>query len=300
MKKAVIAFTLAIIMIINLSGCAQPSGTLESSGAGAPDAFQQSQTEEEQEEYKDPSNGQYLAVLESYGESERVKYHLQDHPPENLHLLERWIRNYRSGSPDKVVVTLDNGPHADRVFVLECDGTARYTIAEYPRYMEEEGVGSYLHESSRVVERALDYVFGADFAAGERLPIIVAKKLIYSEDIELDSPVLDGAISYEEAQRIALEQGARLMSYKAVTGGVSFPGIYFSDSIMAEGEARSIEAPDYLDYNVVGAVLISGYPCYVIHEMNYGGNIAAVSADGSMFFSFDIGSRNWVLADDIR
>lgn len=89
-------------------------------------------------------------------------------PMENITALVEWVQNYRAGLSGKVTVFMDGMGFPSGVFVLESDGSPAYTITEYQSVSESAASDPATCESAAVIERACDYVFGADISPDVR------------------------------------------------------------------------------------------------------------------------------------
>ncbi len=107
--------------------------------------------------------------LETYSKQPNCVISHRDRWSKNTHPLTEWICCYREGLPAQVEI-LHYGWTMPCIYVLECDGSTQYTIAEY-----SNAFGKNVYSSSMLTERAVDYTFGADIS-GKNWPIPIKKE----------------------------------------------------------------------------------------------------------------------------
>ena len=103
-------------------------------------------------------------MLARFTEDEIVRTdNIWSNPTINIELLDKWVKNYRHGVEGKVVVLLDADPFTSSLIILESDGSGTYSITRYIDELESNEPISppQLLESSLVIRRYYDYVFGA-------------------------------------------------------------------------------------------------------------------------------------------
>ena len=111
------------------------------------------------------------------------------------------------------------------------------TITEYQSWGYDGPQLLKTYESSCVLERAYDYVFGADFSADIMRNAIVFHKVSAPEMIKMDwepqsdSP-FDNGVTLEEAEERATELDQRIYAHMAVIPNITGGGVYLRQNII--------------------------------------------------------------------
>ena len=216
---------------------------------------------------------------------------------DNIHLIKKWAENYEKGIAGLVPIYYDGGGFPSSIFTLESDGTQSYVITQYKQDTGEKTTFT----SSLVVERTLDYVFGAD--TDLQVPLIIHKQPINEVGMKWNSFINLG-ISPEAAEKIAKQTFIDTLKYEALGKKFHGGGIYIMES-----EIEKLDEPEFPKqyYRTTGAVQIANSPFYIVSmytnekEMNdavQSGNVFAVSADGEICFVANLADVGWILVKD--
>jgi len=276
--------------------------------------------------------GSFNEAIALFSEDEIVREYWDR--SENIALLDEWVENYRQGIPGSVVVLIDEVGHYS-LFILQSDGSATYTIHEYISSVfnvELADSPPLVLQSSLVLKRYHDYVFGADFGIldearrfeGRDAVIIndfhsIAVNRRYNRfDIErlewnpqTDDPLV--GITPRQAEQRAGEASEMLNRYLSATqGGMSLSspsGIYLRQNVLDAAATHEVpirfSVATYL--RTVSAMRIGDnvyfivYGHYDLNELNRGlhnDHVYAVSLDGSAVFSQSMLSGSFFLIDD--
>jgi hypothetical protein len=290
------------------------------------------QTEKESEPVNLPQPSVFTGstfdeTLALYGDNEIVRDNFMADPLENVALLDEWVENYRRGIPGRVVILLDSMGFPSGLYILESNGSATYTITTYSSaipYGETEQRPPHIHESSLVIKRAYDYIFGADFPAiayenlddgHHRHPIVIHRHTIHDlfqpEHLEWSpdsSEPLLGITPYE-AERRAEEVNERLSQYVSIIKGIYSGGVYMRESVLAAADRVSeLYGDKYIKhFKTVGVMRLDGKTFYIVHGHHdlealnrgeYGFNATAVSLDGRLVFQANDAHGGWYFVDD--
>ena len=259
------------------------------------------------------------SVLARFNEDKIVRSHFSLEPTANIELLDEWVENYRQGIPGKVVILLDAGPFTSRLLILENDGSATYSITQYSGELESnESISPpQLLESSLVIRRYYDYVFGADLDlpasfgvidARNRAIVVQRYRSYWPDDVEvLDWDIARGAgVNPEAARMHAMEMQERLSRFTSVTQGLSIMGVYMLQSVL--DAAVDVERPT-LYFRTVGTMRMGENIYYVVYgnsdfdalnRGHHGGIIYAVSSDLRLTFLQSMVNFDWIFIDDAQ
>ncbi len=253
----------------------------------------------------------FASLTALYGDDNMVEDNRFAQPLHNVHLLQAWVEDYWQGKPGKVAVLMEKHRNA-YLYLFESDGSPTYTITVYYKDMGDrlpEPPPTQVYRSSLVIERAYDYVLGADLTAeAERAAFIVRKMLPpAAEEMSWNpktDPPLQG-ISPEEALAVAEEQTDRLDRYGAAGGRMYGGSAYILESVLA----KATDAAPEEHYKVAGAVRLGDKECYVIYghydpeqlaKGEHDGRVLAVSADGSRYFICSMVDGSWIFVSDLN
>jgi len=310
--KKILVVVLIMCVTVFLVACNDSTITPPETGSQAEPSSSESPSKLESEvasnieDKERPSN--YDEAIALYEEDELVRDNDDSTYLKNVELLESWIDNYQQGIPGEVAVVFstEGGPS---LYVLESNGSATYTITEYRTWAFNGSQLLKTYESSCVVERAYDYVFGADFSADIMRNAIVFHKVPAPEMMEMDwepqsdSP-FDNGITFEEAEERATEMDQRIYSHLTVIPNITGGGVYLRQNII--DQAVDFEWWERR-YKVTGAIDAGGRTCYVIsgnsdiEALERGesdGNVKAVSIDGNLVFIANEAHGGWIFVDD--
>jgi hypothetical protein len=264
--------TLAVFMaIVLISACSNRKAAVPTASEPAmrPEAEQPVQSKPQEEE---PTLESVLAYY-NISIDEYISDNVFANPLINSVKLDMWVEGYRRGIPGKAAVLFDGLVSSLSLRIFESHGGASYSITIY-EVTEDGAIGPPERlNSSVVVKRAYDYVFGADWP--DMQPVVVHR--IPAQPIEeLDwNPETDAP----------------------------FEGI-----TLEEAEARAKEySPDIPYYKTVGAMKIGDVVFYIVYgntdreALNRGGHegsVSAVSTDGRLLFIKGIEDSNWTFVDD--
>ena len=221
----------------------------------------------------------------------------------NLALLEEWVENYRQGIPGTVAI-LSVFPFSANLFVLESDGSATYTITFYSsgfwfgEYAEH--LPPVVFNSSYVVRRAYDHVFGPDFGLLDEPRRFEGSDAVIINDMhsivinrhydrfahdrqeggpinrylsewnpQTDAPL--AGITPQQAEQRALEVDERFIRFLSATqGGISgtFPsGIYIRQNVLDAAASHGVPTryTSATYYRTVGAMRLGNIYYYIVY-----------------------------------
>lgn len=206
---------------------------------------------------------------------------------------------------------MDGMGFPSNLYVFESNGGKTYTMTCYrdtPVNGSSELPPPSVYTSLMVVERAYDYIFGADYPAdSETAPLVIHSRsapVIEESDWNPAADKLFGHISMAQAEDAAKEVQERISKYSSVIPSFYAGGYYLRESVL--NEARDYSCPEYY-YKVTGAIKIDGEPFYVVYgnqdredleRGEYGGSIFAVSGDGSLVFTQSMLDGRWIFVED--
>ena len=278
--------------------------------------------------------GSFNEAIAQFSEDEIVREYWNR--SENIAFLDEWVENYRQGIPGSVVILIDEvGIY--RLFLLQSDGSAAYTIHEYISSVfnvELADSPPRVLQSSLVVKRYHDYVFGADFGILDEARQFEGSDAIVINDFHsiavnrrhdrFDTerlewnPQTDASlvgITPRQAEQRAYEASERLNRYLSATqGGMSFSfpsGVYLRQNVLDAASAHEVQirfsVATYL--RTVGAMRMGDnvyfivYGHYELDALNQGlhnGHVYVVSLDGRVVFSQSMLSGGFFLIDDAK
>ncbi len=253
----------------------------------------------------------FTSLTALYGDNNMVEDNRFAQPLHNVHLLDAWVEDYRQGKPGKVAVLMEKHRNA-YLYLFESDGSPTYNITVY---YKTSGDGSpepfppQFYQSSLVIERACDYVFGADLPAEAERHAFIVRKMLPPTAEEMSwtpetDPPLQG-ISPEEALAIAEEQSERLDRYLWVKSNMYGGGMYLLENVLAKAADAAL---DKVYHKVAGAVRLGDKECYVIYghydpgqlaKGEHSGRVSAVSSDGSQYFICSMVDGSWIFVSDL-
>ena len=251
----------------------------------------------------------YHSLVALYGDDGLVKDNAFANPLENIALLETWIKDYRDGKSGSVAVLSDGMGYPPALYILESNGSATYAITVYNKSFADGSSRTpspFVYESSIVIERTYDYIFGADFPADILRNVIVVHKGTPPTAGELTlnlQPKLDG-ISFEAAELRAEEINDQLKKHMSIIPNIYNGGVFIRESIV--NAAVDNAGLDFY-YKTVGTVKIGNDNFYVIYGnsdqevLNRGehsGSVTAVSLDGRLVFIQSMVDGQWIFVDD--
>lgn len=226
----------------------------------------------------------------------------------NLSLLEKWIEKYRNGENATVCLLLDGLGFPSAFYVLESDGTEKYTIYSY-----SDSQGWKHCESSRIIKREIDYLFASDLPAEEwygdwwQSMVVTHTPIVRTEaDYSVKTVAPLGEITPEEAGEIAVLRFAQFYTYAKKNASKSFfaAGQYFPLDIEPLPDDELFGTKVDLRPVLAGTVEVNGHPCYCIGvaltPTDQGeGNKYVVNADGgNLVFSISAESGSYSLEAD--
>jgi hypothetical protein len=251
------------------------------------------------------------SILAFYNIDECVSDNAFANPLENSVELDMWVEKYRRGIPGKAAVFFNGLVVSSSLRVLESHGGASYSITLYE--VADNGIikPPQKYESSVVVKRAYDYVFGADWpkdidiqpVAVHRVPALAFEDTDWNPET---GPPID-AIAFEDAEGRAKEVGERFYRYASILPSFFAGGHYLRDSVLDAAEGTMEGSPAPVAYKTVGAMQIGGAGFYIIHgnvdqdalnRGEHGGSVTAVSTDGRLVFMQSMEDGNWIFVDD--
>jgi len=311
--KKILAVILILYITVFLVACNDSTNTPPETGSETEPSSSKIPSESESEVESDTQDNRerpsdYNEAIALYTENELVLDDISSSPLKNVNLLEAWIENYQQGIPGEVPVVLytEGGP---TLFILESNGSATYTIMEYRNVGHDRPQPLTIYESSCVVERKYDYVFGSDFSSDIMRNAIVFHKTAAPEMIDLDwdpqsNIPFDGGIPFEEAQERAIEVDGRLFAHLSVIPNYYGGGVYLRQNII--DQATDFEWKER-HYKVTGAIEAGGQTCYILYgnsdleALERGesdGSVRVVSIDGNLVFISNEAHGGWIFVDD--
>lgn len=252
----------------------------------------------------------FQSVVAQFSKEELVVDSAFAEPLANTHLLKEWVSDYQQGKPGKVAVFMDGLGFPSLLSVLESDGSATYTITCYGDTPSDSSIiyTPSVYQSSLIIEREYDYVFGADYPADSRSDSLVVhhrpaptvEKMDWNPDIDK----LIGKLTLEQVQETAKLIDERIVRYGSVIPSFYSGGYYLRQSVLdAAGDHFVFE----MYYKVTGAVKIDGNPFYLVYgnrdiqaleQGEHGGVVLAVSGGGSLVFNQSMVDGSWIFVDD--
>lgn len=305
--KRIMAFIL--IGILLLSSCTGQEEALAPSESSVQDTAESSVLDSagERDEPASPPI-QEAPVLDLANQSNVVTDSAIGAPMENTTALVEWVQNYRAGLSNQVAILLDGLGFPSGVYVLESDGSPTYTITEYRSVAEGTASDPIVYESSVVIERAYDYVFGADISPDVRPHAVVIHHTPPAQPEEMtwapaQSPPFHG-ITPAAAENRAKEMKNRISQHMSVIPNIYAGGVYLKRSVLEQAE--NYEAPQFF-YKTVGAIRLGCHICYMIYghtdqeALERGkdsGDVTAVSIDGALVYIQSMVDGSWIFVDD--
>lgn len=304
--KRIMAFIL--IGILLLSSCAGQEDVLapSESSEDIPESSVLDSASERDEPASPPI--QEAPVLDLANQSNVVTDSAIGAPMENTTALVEWVQNYRAGLSNRVTILLDGLGFPSRVYVLESDGSPTYTITEYRSVAESTASDPIVYESSVVIERAYDYVFGADISSDVRPHAVVIHHTPPAQPEEMawdpaQSLPFHG-ITPADAENRAKEVHNRISRHMSVIHNIYAGGVYLKKSVLEQAE--DYEAPQRL-CKTVGAIRLGSHICYMIYghpdqealeRREHSGDVTAVSIDGALVYIQSMVDGSWIFVDD--
>ena len=252
--------------------------------------------------------GNFDTAIAQFGEGEIVWVDAWSGQSENMHLLDTWIENYRMSVPGRVAILEYGGPFPSRLFMLESDGSATYTITEYFSagrwWMDEDEQGPpQVYRSSVVVRRYYDYIFGHDFlewyeGSQHRQfgPVRIPRHPFYWQGERLEWDPADGSWDWDAAgghgpqlgrAESRVEEMYRLSGLNEPVAGW-YPLSHFRTvGIMRMG-------------NNVYYVVYGHHDLDALIRGEHGGSVTAVSLDFRFVFRQSMAHGEWIFVDDAQ
>lgn len=253
----------------------------------------------------------FETAIARFDENEIVVDSVYADPLKNVDLLKVWVTDYQQGKPGKVAVLMDGLGFPSYLYVFESDGSKAYTITCY-RSKFGDGPSEIpppsIYQSSLIIERAYDYVFGADYPADSQgNPLVIHNRAVPAVE-EMDwNPDTDkpfDEFSMEQAVEVAKGIQERLYRYMTIIPGFYSGGYYLRESVL--NAASDYSGPDF-HYRVTGAIKIDGNPFYVVYwnqekealeRDEHSGNVVAISEDGKLAFIQSMVDGRWTFVED--
>ena len=223
-------------------------------------------------------------LLEMFGVTQLQRHDFLRGPLEDTALLDEWVENYRQGIPGTVGISLyqwQDGEQPVGLTILVGDGSAVYTIYSFSLHGNEAMWAPEVFQSSYIVMREYDYIFGPDipaessWARDRRFPTIIHRSFIDDlNDFEMISwnPAagpMSGGISLSQAEARAREVHEKRMQYISVVETAWTGGWYFRENVLDLLNAGILYHMygdiSELHYKTVGAVSLGGNTYYLVY-----------------------------------
>ncbi len=297
MKTASRILALVMVLAMLITACSKRS---EQSSAEPP-----SQADNTNPSTSDVQSGAETAdfdvLVEQYrAEGSLVVDSAYGDPMENTMLLAEWVSAYNQQDYESTVaVFLDAHGMGDALYILECDGGPEYTVTVHSESGEET------YRSSKVIERAYDYVFGADIPSEEKqyavvlhhsTPVGTVENLVIHELRPLYG------ITPAEAEVRARDTEERI--YTSTSAG--YAGGYY---LKEDATSPMPEGYTLPSFKAVGVVRLQDRLYYLVcgnadktalEKGEHGGVVYAVSADGALVFTQSMEGGEWIFVDDVN
>lgn len=189
-----------------------------------------------------------------------------------LELLLDWLDAYQAGEPSSVLVMAYAHP-LRLAFTLTCDGTDTYTV----EWRSSDGNSGTFRQKG-VLARHSEYIFGDTIPEGFKGPFFVTHVPAMESRKPANPSSAPGAITAEEAVRIASGADRRFSEYVDQWQGAGIC-VRIGDPLTA--------APAEGDWQITGELDLANRPCYLVKDQssdNLEGAVYAVSADGALVY----------------
>lgn len=282
MKRLSILMAALLLMLLPC-GCAGPA---ENSAPSLPPQSQSEQPPAEDasvpQEVPSPAPHEPAALPEGYREDNLVTYSAFE-ATRNLELLEEWAEAFRAGRAASVFLFL-KADGIGKLYHIYCGGDGTYTVTDL--------LSGATASSSRLIRRAVDYVFCTDLSDGVRMNrwqyLVVGHTPLDYRRVEYDIAAMPslGAIGPEEACRLASLRAGQLSACMELAGAEDFfgGGQWFDLNLTPDS------AYEEYSFRVEGAMELAGILCY---------HVAMEAQDGSREY-YLVGAEDGLVFLDLR